>query len=865
MVTAGDRSKQIPLHESGRKAEWMTGWKALLGLLVYACVHLFHEQLYAVYNPDNYLAVHTVLEMFSVTVALFIALQAWMIFPHTMSSHRLILGAVFLAVGLFDLFHTLSYKGMPFFWAGGSEVVATWCWIAARLTGAACIFFALISKDLTVDHGKRRLVFLIALLYVSALISFIAAQADTLPVLFVEGAGTTSLKNGLEYLVACLHAVNIVVLLVQYRQNREQGLLTLILALYFLLLSELIFTSYRHVYDFDNLLGHLYKLLGYYYLLQGIYFRTIEEPYRRNRQVEEKLRQSEKRLQTITAALGEGVFVLDKQGRVVFMNPEAERLLGCQMEELLGNPLHAAIHYEAKDGGLHAMHKCPIYQVLQGDVSNRVVNEDDVFIRKDGRRLSVAYVTTPILEDQRVIGCVTVFRDISERKQTEEMIHRLAYYDPLTNLPNRLLFNQELDSALKKASRTGGKLAVLFLDLDNFKHVNDTLGHGKGDLLLMAVADRLKACLRETDIASRLGGDEFTILLPDVADKDEVERIVTRLIEEMSRPFCLDHQELFITTSVGISLYPDDGRDRITLVKFADIAMYRAKEAGKNSYRFFSAGMNDRIARRVALEHDLRRALEREELTVVYQPQVSVETGGIVGMEALLRWNHPERGLISPAEFIPLAEETRLIVPIGEWVLRTVCRQNKRWQDAGALRVPVSVNLSAYQFQYDLVDVIDGILRETGLAPPCLELEITEGVALHNVTRVVDILGACRERGIRIALDDFGTGYSSLSYLKQFPIQRIKIDQSFIRNITLDRDDEAIVSSIILLAHSLRLDVVAEGVETTAQLAFLRRQGCDAVQGFLYSRPLPAGEMEAYLMNQKRLEARWEEHTSQSL
>ncbi len=384
----------------------------------------------------------------------------------------------------------------------------------------------------------------------------------------------------------------------------------------------------------------------------------------------------------------------------------------------------------------------------------------------------------------------------------------------------------------------------MFIDLDRFKNINDTLGHSIGDVLLQAVANRLIGCLRKGDSVSRLGGDEFAIFLTGVTHK-EVGEIAQRIITSMSESITLDHIEIFITPSIGISMYPEDGDDIEALLKHADAAMYLAKEQGKNNYQFFSEELHQILAKKLQLERELRKALDEKQFTLHYQPKIQLQTGQIIGMEALIRWEHPDLGLIPPIQFIPIAEETGLIVPLGEWVMRTACQQIKVWQEAGFTQLAVAVNISLRQFmQNNLIEMITSILEETGLSPQCLELEITESMAL-NVDYTIRILNRLKGLGISISIDDFGTGYSSLSYLSQFPIDRLKIDQSFVRN--LNPRNQAIIKTIIHMAHNMKIAVIAEGVETQEHVDFLKEQMCNEVQGYFYSKPLPTKEIDSYL------------------
>ena len=427
-----------------------------------------------------------------------------------------------------------------------------------------------------------------------------------------------------------------------------------------------------------------------------------------------------------------------------------------------------------------------------------------------------------------------------ERKHYQQQIEHQANYDALTGLPNRSLLYDRLKQAVY-AQRMVRAVAVVFIDLDHFKFVNDSLGHSTGDKLLKDMGERLRLVLRDGDTVARLGGDEFVLILNDQTRDDVIFRAMQRINAKLSEPFVIDGKELYVTCSAGISLYPQDGTDVETLLKNADAAMYRAKEHGRNNFQFYTAEMNSKVNERLALENSLRRALERKEFVLHYQSKVDLKTGAIVGAEALLRWNHPERGLMLPDLFVPLAEETGLIVPIGEWVLREACTQNQAWRSEGLPPITVSVNVSARQFrQHILVDAVSRILAETGLDPLYLEMELTESMIMHNADAVIAILRQLTALGVQLSVDDFGTGYSSLSYLKNLPIDTLKIDQSFVRDIVAGTPDHRVLArAIISIGHSLDLKVVAEGVETEAQLEYLTRHGCDEVQGYYFSRPVP--------------------------
>ncbi len=457
---------------------------------------------------------------------------------------------------------------------------------------------------------------------------------------------------------------------------------------------------------------------------------------------------------------------------------------------------------------------------------------------------------------QSVIGLGMIASLLEDEREAAELaagqVEHLAYHDALTGLPNRPLFMDRLIVALAQAHRANQKLAVLFLDLDRFKDINDSLGHSVGDALLKAAAERIRHCVREGDTVARFGGDEFTLLIPRIDHIEDAAKIAQKIIETLKIPFSVSERELFITTSVGVSLFPSDGLDPETLVRNADTAMYRAKDQGRDNYQLYAPAMNARAAERLALENNLRRALVQDELILHYQPLVAVETHRVAGFEALIRWNHPEQGLLSPAHFISVAEVSGLIVPIGQWVLRTACQQVKTWQKKFDHDLLMSVNLSARQFQQpDLVAIVRSAIEESGIPASTLEVEITESSAMQNAENTIYTLRELKALGVRIAMDDFGTGYSSLNYLKRFPIDTLKLDQTFVREVANDPSDAAIVSSVISMAHNLGLRVVAEGVETQEQLDFLARQRCDIIQGYYFSQPLLPAQLESFLTDRK--------------
>jgi len=560
-------------------------------------------------------------------------------------------------------------------------------------------------------------------------------------------------------------------------------------------------------------------------------------------------KQSEAQMKKLSGALeqtADYIVITNAGGTIEYVNPAFEAGTGFSKHKTIGsNP-------RMLKSGLQdtAFYKKMWETLRSGEIYQ------DVFInrKKTGELYHEEKTITPLKnKDGKITHYISTGKDVTERIQTQERLHYLAYHDVLTGLANRALFTERLEHAITRSRNAKDHLAILFLDIDRFKNINDTLGHNLGDDLLKILANKLTGCLREGDTVARLGGDEFAVLLEDISSEDDVSPIAKKILETLSEPITINEHELFETASIGISLFPEDGNNVDALLKNADTAMYRAKGQGRNNHQFYSADMSSRALERLKLETSLRHALEREEFILHYQPQLDLQTGRVIGNESLIRWNHPERGLIQPNDFIPLLEETGMIVPVGEWVIKTACAQNKAWQLANLPAIPVSINLSGWQFQDDsLIEKIDAALTETGLDPRYLDLEITESVLMENTQETMRIINTLSEMGIRFSVDDFGTGYSSLSYLKQFKIDTLKIDRSFIRDITTDPDDASIVTAIIVMAHSLNLSLVAEGVETKEQASFLRNLSCETVQGFLYHRPMPADQFEELLQHQRQ-------------
>jgi len=557
--------------------------------------------------------------------------------------------------------------------------------------------------------------------------------------------------------------------------------------------------------------------------------------------VEDVLFNEKEHAQVTLNSIGDAVLSMDISGNVTYINRVGETMTGWSRQEAVGRPL--AEVFQIIDGTTRKPARNPLEEAI---LENQVIglNPTCVLIRRDGLELAIEDSTAPVRDRfGQVTGAVIVFRDVSaSRAMTIKMSH-LAQHDSLTDLPNRVLLTDRLTQAISLARRTSEQLVVLFLDLDHFKNINDSLGHAIGDKLLQSVAQRLVACARHSDTVSRQGGDEFVVLLPQIGRAADAAVLAQKMITALAAPHTIAGNELRINASIGISRYPNDGQDAESLLKSADTAMYYAKKKGRNNFQFFKADMATRAAARQSLEGLLGRALERHEFVLHYQPKVDLQTGEITGIEALLRWLQPDRGPIPPLQFVPIAEESGLIVPIGRWVLREACTQLRAWLEVGLRRVSVAVNLSGVEFRAKhFLEGVRTILEETRLEPRFLEFELTESVLMNHVEGSVSRLQALKALGVQLAVDDFGTGYSSLSYLRRFPIDALKLDQSFIHHITVDPNEAAIISAVIDMGKKLKQRVIAEGVETREQRNFLQVHGCGEGQGYYFSHPMAAEE-----------------------
>jgi len=581
------------------------------------------------------------------------------------------------------------------------------------------------------------------------------------------------------------------------------------------------------------------KFFGLVQTVEDISERKITESVLRA--AEEALFEEKERAQVTLNSIGDAVLTTDLAGNVTYLNQVAEAMTGWSRESALGRPL--AEVFRIIDGKSRSVADNPAQRAIKEDKTVGLA-ADCVLIRRDGFESAIEDSAAPIHNREgQVIGAVLVFHDVSESRAVALRMAHLAQHDFLTGLPNRVLLNERCSQAIGQANRHKKQVGLLFLDLDFFKRINDSLGHAIGDQLLQSVAERLIAGVRTTDTVCRQGGDEFVILLAEIEQPQDATYVAEKLLAAFALPHQIEGHELHVSLSIGISVYPDDGNNVDSVMQNADTAMFHAKANGRNKYQFYRADMNTSAVRRLTIEISLRRALRQNEFLLYYQPQINLASGAMIGTEALIRWQDPENGLVCPGQFVPVAEESGLIVPIGRWVLREACRQVQAWLNAGLRAVPVAVNISAIEFRH--VEFLSGvalILKDTGLSPSYLELELTESILMQDAEASAIVLQALKVMGVRLAIDDFGTGYSSLSYLKRFPIDTLKIDQSFVRDIVTDPDDETIVSAIIGMGKNLHQHVIAEGVETPEQLAFLRARECDQGQGFLFHKPLSAAD-----------------------
>ena len=768
---------------------------------------------------------HTAIEILSIVVAFLVFITGYRAILSQRKGAVIILGVSFLGVGLLDFLHTMASIGMPEIALANSPEKSNFFRLAARLLGAmALLVYVALPDGPEVPVWKKRLA-----------VGLMLAVVTTIGMVGVSAPDLSRLEIRWEWLLICLHMVTLVVLWKRRQTLVRECVMALGFAAIFSIASE-IFFAMQGATDMANasVLGHAYKIVAFLFLFHATFNEALRRP------IERMHAQYQREAATLSAA-PDGVLWVDETGCIVMTNPAIEALTGYRSAELMGQ--HVNIFLPAH---LRERHRQAMQDYFYAPHPRAMGQMDLNLVRSDGQRVHVD-ISLGHWEEEGSKHSIAYIRDLSERKQFEESLRHKATHDALTGLPNRWLFRLQLDQALTRAARSGQRVAVLFLDLDYFKNVNDSFGHDMGDALLIQVGARIHSMLREHDTLARQGGDEFAILLTDLAEVDEAIAVATKLLLSLQASFQLRQQDIYSGGSLGLAFYPDDASDSDTLLRYADMAMYQAKQAGRGAYACYSGEMDRRVHEDMQLHTRLKDALALGTLRLHYQPQVDVLRGVIVGAEALLRWNDPVLGEVSPSRFIAVAEATGLILPLSDWVLEAACRQIAAWSNAGS-PLKVAVNFSAHQFrQRDLVQKVAATLERTGAQAPWLDIEITESVAMTQPEHAREQLDALVALGCSIALDDFGTGYSSLAYLKALPVSKLKIDQSFMRGIPQDVNDVTISRAIIALAHSLGLQLVAEGVETADQLDFLQKNGCEMYQGWLFAKALPAQALTGLL------------------
>ena len=826
--------------------------KPVLVAALCTCLLIFSLQLpsYLLFNTsEEYLPVHTLLEFLAISISLMIFSLGWNIRGELESGYSSVIGSIFLVVALFDLAHTLSYVGMPALITENHPDKSIGFWLLARLfTSAGLLVLAVSPKYQKLNQPLAYISLLLALVIVGAVSYIVFYYPAWVPHVFTPGVGLTTFKVNAEYIFIAISAICTWLFLNRAQDEDSVPVAWLAAAAWTLGLAELLFTRYVTLIDQVNLFGHLFKAMGYLMIYHALFVAAVHRPYQRLSEANAKVKRILQEQRVIASAfeVQDAVIITDANDVVLRANKAFSKLTGYSSRDVVG---------KKSDIFKSAKLDSEFLQLIQDSLEHEGSWIGEVYdSRKDGtvylKRLAISVVSD---EEGKATNYVMAFADVSRYKEAQENIHRLAFYDSLTNLPNRRLLLDRLEQKMVSEVRNKHYGAVLFIDLDNFKTLNDTKGHDFGDLMLKEVAFRLQDCLRVNDIVARLGGDEFVVMLERLSEDvavaaSQAEVVGDKILAAISRPYVLEDNEYYSSTSIGISLFLGNEVTVDELLKHADTAMYQSKLAGRNTLCFFDPAMQEALESRAAMEVDLRQAIVQQQFSLYYQLQVDSKRE-IFGAEALLRWQHPERGLVPPMQFIPLAEETGLIIPIGSYVLETACNQLKEWKgDESTCKLQLAVNVSARQFrQADFVDQVCEVLLRTGANPNLLKLELTESLVMINVPEAIEKMYALRMLGVHFSMDDFGTGYSSLASLKLLPLSQLKIDQSFVRDITSEASDAVIVETIIAMANTLGLNVIAEGVETEAQLKRLRKCNCDAFQGYLFGKPIPLEEFEQLL------------------
>ena len=823
-------------------------------LLLLAGTPLLCLSVWTVRLPDAYAGLnvtqwHTLLEFASMLVCGAVAAVAWNGRELATPPSVHVLGVASAGALALDLAHTLSFPGMADLITPNTSTKSALLFMAGRLLIAlALLCVAALPWRLAHEPRWLRWVPAFVAAYVLGMLAWVFGWPQSLPALVVDGASLTFIKQGTEYAIAALFLGAGVLFARRLAMPQPFDVASLLYAAVLMALGELIFTQYTRITDLAMVTGHLYKVLGFWMLYRTIVSDSIRAPYQRLLDSERRLRQGEDELRTITDNIPAMVAFVDCDKRYRFVNRNYERWLGVKPEQMLGRTA-LEIYGEAK------------YAALQPSLERALAGQTFAVDHHVGaghtagraRWFNIMYMPK-IASDGKVSGVYILSSDITDVVDAEGRALFLAEHDELTMLPNRAAFQAAVGRTLAHCELEASQFAVIFVDVDRFKVINDTLGHAAGDHLLQALAKRMKQVVRGKDLVARMGGDEMCLLLHDVRDASHASEIAERILTALRVPIELrTGMKHHVTVSAGVAIYPQDGTDVATLLRHADIAMYRAKAAGRDGFALFGAHDSAPAEARLNLELELRTAIDQGQLVLHYQPRIDVVTGRPLGMEALVRWQHPQRGLLAPAHFIDIAEETGLIVTMGAWVLRHAGQTLQRLQRGGAPDLVMSVNVSARQFKNPrLVDEVAEMLELAGCAPHQIELELTESAVMEQPEVAEATMRRLKALGVRLAMDDFGTGYSSLASLKRFPVDCVKIDRSFVNDIPGDAGDSALTRAIIAMGHSLGLHVVAEGVERRDQLDFLRREGCDEYQGYWFAKPMSEEALTTLLANLPR-------------
>ena len=815
-----------------------------LAALPLLCLSVWAVRLPASYAGLSFTQWHTLFEFASMLVCGAIATVAWNARELEVPPSVHVLGSACAGALLLDLAHALSFPGMPDLFTPNTSTKTVALFMASRLL-AALALLAVAALPWRLDHEPRwvRGVPAFVAAYVLAVCTWVFGSPESVPALVIDGHSLSAVKQGGEYLLVAVFLLASALFVRRLQAPQPFDVASLLCAAVLMAIGEMSLTLYTRLTDLAIVVGHLYKVLGFWMVYRTIVADSIRSPYQRLAASRQQLRQSEDELRTITDNIPALVAFVDKEQRYQFVNRNYERWLGMKPEQMLGK---TAQQIYGVDNYAH-LQPC-LEKALTGqtfDTDHRVIGVSGAI----GRWFNIMYMPK-VGADGSVTGIYVLGSDITDRKEAENRALFLAEHDELTTLPNRAAFQAAVTRALAYSANDSSQFAVIFVDVDRFKVINDTLGHAAGDHLLQTLAERMKQVVRGKDLVARMGGDEMCLLLHDVRDAGHASEIAERVLAALKVPVELrTGMQHHVTVSAGVAIFPQDGTDVETLLRHADIAMYRAKAAGRDGFALFGAHDGKPAEARLNLELELRTAIDTGQLVLHYQPRVDVVSGRPLGMEALVRWQHPQRGLLSPAHFIDIAEETGLVVPMGAWVMHQAGQALKRLEHGGAPGLTMSINVSARQFRSPrLVDEVVALLANCGCPPHQIELELTESAVMEQPDLAEATMRRLKGLGVRLAMDDFGTGYSSLGALKRFPVDCVKIDRSFVNDIPADPGDSALTRAIIAMGHSLGLHVVAEGVERRDQLDFLRAEGCDEYQGYYFAKPLPEAAVTALLL-----------------